>query len=721
MPRKVDDTQRGRELARDILLRIAESTAGLTGEAFFEGLTRQLAGVLGVRYAFVTEQPPADPARLRTLSFWAGRDWLPNFDYLQAFTPCAQVIAEGRFFCPRGAQARFPEDRDLARLQVDAYFGLRLAASDGRTVGHLCVMDERPMEDERWLASILEVFAARAAAEIERLQADQALRESEERFRQLAENLPGIVFSYLQDPDKHRHLRYLGPGARAMLGGELYERALAEPDDIFRAIHREDVPVLLEQADLAAAAGRAFHGEFRLQLGGEQRWMEVFAQAAPQEGDRRLWTGTVFDISERKEAEAQLTEYSRALEESNHSLQNVSEKARAATRAKTEFLANMSHEIRTPMTAILGYADILSERIADPEDREALGIIREHGRYLLQIINDILDLSTIEAGRLELSFRRVSIFQLLHHVQELMRVRAHEKGLSLTVEYPDLMPAVVRTDPVRLRQILINLLSNAIKFTERGGVRIRADYHHHPSLPVLEIEIRDTGVGMSEAKLAALFEPFTQVDGTAQRRFGGTGLGLSISRRLAEMLGGTISVESQEGKGSTFRIVVATGLMDDLRMISAEEGMAFLKAPEEPLMGPERLNLRILLAEDNRTNQRLVRHVLEKLGAWVGVAENGREAVDTALAARERGEAYDIILMDIQMPGMDGHAAARELRRRGYEGAIIALTAHAMERDRDAALEAGCDDHCTKPIDRHQLVAAILNQLARRNAPVQPA
>ncbi len=720
MPRKVNDTQGGKELAREILLQVAEGTAGLTGEAFFEGLTRQLAGVLGVRYAFLTEQPLADPARLRTLSFWAGRNWLPNFEYDQAFTPCAKVLAEGRYFCARGAQARFPEDRELARLKVEAYFGLSLAARDGRTLGHLCVMDERPMEDEGWLASILELFAARAAAEIERLQADQALRESEERFRQLAENLPGIVFSYMQDPDRHRHLRYLGPGARTLLGDELYARALTEPDSIIRAIHVEDAPTLLAQSDQAATEGRAFRGEFRIQLKGEERWMEAFAQAAPQEGGRRLWTGTVFDISERKEAEAQLTEYSRALEESNFSLQDVTEKARAATRAKTEFLANMSHEIRTPMTAILGYADILGERITDPEDREALGIIREHGRYLLQIINDILDLSTIEAGRLELSFRRVSVFQLLHHVQELMRVRAHEKGLSLTVEYPERMPAVVRTDPVRLRQILINLLSNAIKFTERGGVRIRVDYHHHPGLPVLEIEIRDTGVGMSESKLAALFEPFTQADGTARRRFGGAGLGLSISRRLAEMLGGTISVESQEGKGSSFRVVVATGLMDDLRMISAEEGLAFLNTPEEPLMGPERLNLRILLAEDNRTNQRLVRHVLEKLGAWVGVAENGREAVDTALAARERGETYDVILMDIQMPGMDGHAAARELRRRGYEGPIIALTAHAMESDRDAALDAGCNDHCTKPIDRHQLVAAILGQLSRRDAPVQP-
>ncbi|MBM4116640.1 response regulator [bacterium] len=721
MPRKVKDTVGGKEVAREILLQLAESTAGLTGEAFFEGLTRQLAQVLGVRYACITEQLLATPDTLRTLSFWGGESWLTNFDYALRLTPCAEVVSAGRYFCPRNTQARFPEDRDLSQLHIESYFGLRLCARDGSTLGHLCVMDVQPMDDERWLTSILEVFAARAAAEIERLRADHAMRESEQRFRQLAENLPGIVFSYLKDAAGHRQLRYLGPGARRLLGEELHAQVATNIDMLFESILPEDRAALLAESDLAAEQQLLLHREFRAQLPDGKHWFEVFARSTPQDEAGQLWTGTVFDISARKEAEAQLREYSRALEESNATLQEVSEKARAATRTKTEFLANMSHEIRTPMTAILGYADILGERIEDPEDREALGIIREHGRYLLQIINDILDLSTIEAGRLELNFRRVSVFQLLHHVQELMRVRAHEKGLSLTVEYPERMPAVVRTDPVRLRQILINLLSNAIKFTERGGVRIRVEYHDHPGLPVLEFEIRDTGVGMSEAKLAALFEPFTQVDGTARRRYGGAGLGLSISRRLAEMLGGTISVESQEGKGSSFRVVVATGLMDDLRMISAEEGLAFLKAPEEPLMGPERLNLRILLAEDNRTNQRLVRHVLEKLGAWVGVAENGREAVDTALAARERGEAYDIILMDIQMPGMDGHAAARELRRCGYEGPIIALTAHAMERDREAALEAGCNDHCTKPIDRHQLVAAILTQVARQNAPQKRA
>jgi CheY-like chemotaxis protein len=236
------------------------------------------------------------------------------------------------------------------------------------------------------------------------------------------------------------------------------------------------------------------------------------------------------------------------------------------------------------------------------------------------------------------------------------------------------------------------------------------------SLPTLEIEIRDTGVGMSKEQQKELFLPFAQGDTSNSRRYGGAGLGLSISKRLAELLGGTIGVESREGKGSCFRVVIGAGLMDDTKLINAEEGMAFLAVPKELPMGPERLNLRILLAEDNRTNQRLIRHILEKLGAWVAVVENGRQAVDAAMSAWDRDESFDMILMDIQMPGMDGHEATRELRRRNYEGPIIALTAHAMESDREACLEAGCNDHCTKPVDRVKLVESILAQLTPAEA-----
>ena len=715
MPLEIKDKAEAHRLSHETLMAIDRSTAGFTGTAFFERLACGLADALDVPCAFVSERLPGEPGKLRTLSCRTHDDEIDSVTYDAQAGPCAEVLEAGELFCGEKLGERFAGELPFMDGEAESYLGVRVTGGDGQALGLIGLADVKPMPRREWLDAILNILAARVGAELERQRATEALGRGEERFRSLADNLPGVVYAYSQNTaTKHRQTVYLGPGAEEIFGPALAERIKIDIDHFFALVHPDDIDGLIEEGDLAANSRRPIDRQFRARVeGGEYRWLEVHARAANEQGGHRTWNGMIFDISERKEAEELLRENSFALENANRSLQEVTEKAQAATRAKTEFLANMSHEIRTPMTAILGYTDILNERIEDKENREALSIVREHGNYLLQVINDILDLSTIESGKLGLSYQRISVFQLLHHIQELVRVRAHEKGLSLTVEYDGPMPAVLRTDPVRLRQILINLISNAIKFTERGGVRILARFHNDDvSLPIIEFEIRDTGAGMNQDQIDALFEPFTQADASAGRRHGGTGLGLSISKRLAEALGGTITVESWEGKGSRFRVLVGTGLMDDLKLVSAEEGLAFLDSRDELPMGPERLNLRILLAEDNRTNQRLIRRILEKLGAWVGIVENGREAVDAAMAAAERDEMYDAILMDIQMPGMDGLEATRELRARDYDGPIIALTAHAMEMDRQACLDAGCDDHCTKPVDRHKLVAAILGHVS---------
>ncbi len=705
------DEKGQRSYGEETFLQIIEATAGHTGEDFCKTLTATLAECLQVRHVFLAEYGSND--EVETISLWSDGDWRPGIKYALESTPCRVVIEEGEYYCPEGLQARFPENQDLVEMQAESYFGHRIVGSKGQVLGHICIMDDTPLQGDRWLRSILSILTARAGAEMERSHTMEALHSSEESFRDLAENMPGVVFTYSQNSNRRCSLLYVGPGAEEMLGAELVASTRMDIDRFFSRIHPDDSEELLNAADRSAEENMLFTRSFRLQMeDGTYRWMEVHNKAKSLPGGKRIWNGLLFDVTDRMEADEKLRESSLALEESNRILQNVTAKAQAASQAKTEFLANMSHEIRTPMTAILGYTDILVEKVEDRENSKALHIIQDHGRYLLQIINDILDLSTIEAGRLELNYSRVSIFQLLNNVQELMRVRAHEKGLSLTVDFDGTLPAVLRTDPVRLRQVLINLLSNAIKFTERGGVRMTTRFHNDTvSLPTLEIEIRDTGVGMSKEQQEELFLPFSQGDTSNSRKHGGAGLGLSISKRLAEMLGGTISVESQEGKGSCFRIEIGAGLLDDTKLIDADEGMAFLGVPKDLPMGPQCLNLRILVAEDNRTNQLLIRHILEKLGAWVAVVENGAQAVDSAMAALGRNEPFDVILMDIQMPGMDGHEATRELRRRNYEGPIIALTAHAMESDRKACLEAGCDDHCTKPVDRAKLVEAILVQL----------
>ena len=385
--------------------------------------------------------------------------------------------------------------------------------------------------------------------------------------------------------------------------------------------------------------------------------------------------------------------------------------ADAANRAKTEFLANMSHEIRTPLTAILGYAELLQDGGLAPRDRaEAVTTILQNGNALVDLVNDLLDFSRLETGRLETHIEVCALASLIGSVEAAMRIRAEANALALRVTVQSGIPETILTDERRVRQILFNLIGNAIKFTQRGSVEVRLDLA--PRAPadgaLLQIDVVDTGIGITQKQASRLFRPFTQVDSSAQRSFGGTGLGLSISRRLAAMLHGDVTlVRAEPDRGSHFRLTLPTGPLDGVRLITE------LTAPAQPITTSTHRRLqaagsvRILLAEDGEFNQRLLHTILTKAGATVVIAENGREAVDQALAARERAEPFDLILMDIQMPILDGHQATRMLRAQGYDGPIVALTASALPSDRDRAIGAGCTDFLSKPIARDRLFDAV--------------
>ena len=389
--------------------------------------------------------------------------------------------------------------------------------------------------------------------------------------------------------------------------------------------------------------------------------------------------------------------------------------AQEASRLKSEFLAHTSHEIRTPMTALVGYTELLGDPDLSPAERaEGLATVRRNGEHLMTIVNDILDLSKIESGRMTIERMACSPFALVAEVTAVLRPRAAHDGLDVEVGYRSPLPETIETDPTRLRQILLNLVGNAIKFTPRGSVRLEVGPVEDTRLC---FEVIDTGIGLDAEQQARLFTAFSQADASTTRRFGGTGLGLAISKRLAGMLGGDLRVRSVPGEGSTFTLTIDVGSLAGVRLLDRPpEVRAAAERPEPSADERQALRGRILLAEDGLDARRLLARHLRAAGAEVETAENGLVACELALRAAEAGAPYDLILMDMQMPELDGYAAAARLRAAGYRGPIVALTAHAMEDERARCLGAGCDGFATKPILRRTLIEVARAYLAPGHA-----
>lgn len=376
-----------------------------------------------------------------------------------------------------------------------------------------------------------------------------------------------------------------------------------------------------------------------------------------------------------------------------------------ASQAKSMFLANMSHEIRTPLTAIIGFSEALLDVNQGMSERiESIRTINRAGNHLLGVINDILDLSKIEAGRLEVESRAVAVLDMIDEVSSLAQVQAAAKGIEFRVETTFPLPRYIRSDSVRLRQVLLNLVSNAIKFTEQGEVNLRLRYDVTGASII--IDISDSGIGMTEEQISRLFQPFSQADSSTTRRFGGTGLGLALSKQLVDRLGGIISVSSSPGVGSCFSVSLGTGHVETM-VNSADQAQQLRQSMVEGQAGAN-LSGTILVAEDNPDNQRLIALNTRRLGPEAKLVENGALAVAAALA-----QPYDLILMDMQMPVMDGLTAVRQLRARGYQGPIVALTANATQTDMQNCLEAGCSGFLTKPIDRNQFADTLRHFLGQ--------
>ena len=488
-------------------------------------------------------------------------------------------------------------------------------------------------------------------------------------------------------------------------------------EESLAAVHPDDRPLIT--GSLASPYIRQFSQDLRIMRpDGSMRFVHVRCQIMRDaSGSATEMVGMLQDVTERKLGEQELRQARDELEvrvgERTAELLQAQRAAEAASHSKSEFLANMSHEIRTPMNAILGYADLMLDPKQTAGDRlNCVQTIRRNAGHLLDVINDILDISKIEAGKLTVERMECSPSQVVSDVASLLRGRAAEKGLTLDVGFRGPFPETIQSDPTRLRQILINLVGNAVKFTGAGGVRLVGSVID-PGLfsgPRMRFDVTDTGIGISAEEISRIFRPFTQADTSTTRRFGGTGLGLTICKRLAEMLGGDITVSSAEGRGSTFSVTIDTGSLDGVRMLSEyREAVTPPTEAAQPLVSE--LRGRVLLVEDGPDNRQLLSYYLTQAGAEVTTSENGRVGCDIALAAMDAGNPFDLIVMDMQMPELDGYGATSRLRTKGCTTPIIALTAHAMADDRTRCIRAGCTDYITKPVDRADLLAMVAKYL----------
>ncbi len=550
----------------------------------------------------------------------------------------------------------------------------------------------------RWDGIVIDVTESRQAT----LALENARQEARKLALVAANTSNAVVIT-----DPQGYIEWVNEGFTRITGYS-YEEAIGRKPGSFLQGERTD-PQVVAQIRHAVAQAQPIEVEL-INYGktGREYWLRVEIQPVRNEqGAVTNFIAIESDITHAKQAEQELA--------------RARDAANAANQAKSAFLANISHEIRTPLGAVIGFSEMLQRDLNAPERPQWVATIHRSAQHLLTLINDVLDFSKIEAGRMEFERIECSPHELLAEVASIMRVPAREKGLDLSLRCRTSLPALIQTDPTRLRQVLLNLVSNAIKFTEQGGIRLVAALEEDGPEPRFCVDVADTGIGMTDEQQQRIFQPFSQADNSMTRRFGGTGLGLAISKHICEGLGGGLALHSRPGVGSTFTVRVQTGELTNVPRINAEEAIAQFETTQPvPLTQEDSQALagrHLLVVDDGQTNRQLISLYLRRAGAEVTCAEHGEDA----LAQLQRHPHFDLILLDMQMPRMDGYTAAGAMRQRGYAMPIVALTAHAMSGDRERCLAAGCDEYMTKPITGRKLISCVQQLLGMAAAPASAA